>query len=125
MRILSAVYRCAAKGIVRVMFVEPIVFIQNRNTGRFDGGYVAEGVPHNLKVVVHFASAAHEKALCYVFSAVAAAAGKFQLFKQMDMLSLHLPVTDKIERRRKSGKTCTDYIRRFFVNILRLFGMCK
>ena len=56
-------------------------------------------------------------------AAVAAAAGKLQLFQKMDVLALHLPVADEIEGRGQTGKTGADDIGGFFVDILRLFGV--
>ena len=76
-------------------------------------------------MVVHLAAAAHEEALGHVLAAVAAAAGKLQLFEQMDVLTLHLSVADKIKSRRQPGKAGADDISRFFVHILGLFGMSK
>ena len=73
-------------------------------------------------MVVHFSAAAHEESLCYVLATVAAAARKIELFKKMNVFALDLTVTDEIERRGKSGKTGANYISRFFIGVLRLFG---
>ena len=124
-RVLAAVYRRTAERIVGIVLVEPVVLIQHRNAGRFNRGNIAECVPHHLKVVVHLAPAAHIESLGHVLAPVAAASGKLQLLKKMDMLALHLPVAHKVEGCRESGKTCADDIGGFFVCILRLFGMCE
>ena len=125
MGILAAVHARTAQGIVRIVLIQPIVFVQNRNTRGFDRRHIAEGVPHDLKMIVHFASAAHEEALGDILPAVAAAARKLQLFEQMDMLALHLPVADKVKGCRQPGKTGADDVCRFFIHILRLFGAGK
>lgn len=52
-------------------------------------------------------------------------AGKLQLFKKMDMLSLHLPVTDKIESGGQPGQPRANNVSGFFIYILRLFWMGK
>ena len=84
-----------------------------------------EGIPHDLKMVVHFAAAAHEEALGNVLAAIAAAAGQIQLFQQMDVLALHLSVADQIEGRRQAGKAGADDVGGFFIHILGLFGVGK
>ena len=76
-------------------------------------------------MVVHFASAAHIEALCYILASVAAASGKLQLFKKVNVLAFHLSVAHKVEGCRESGKTGADDISRFFVNILRFLGMSE
>ena len=122
MSVLATVYSRAAEGIVRVVLVEPIIFVKHGYSGRFNRRYVSEHIPHTFKMVVHFSAAAHEESLCYVLATVAAAARKIELFKKMNVFALDLPVADEIERRRKSGKTGADYISRFFIGVLRLFG---
>ena len=76
-------------------------------------------------MVVHFAAAAHEETLGDVLAAVTTAAGKLQLFQQMDALALHLSVTDEVEGGGQTGQTGADDICGFLIDILRLFGMCK
>ena len=124
-RVLAAFHGRAAEGIVRVVLVEPIVFVEHRDARRFERRHVAEGVPHDLEMVVHLAAAAHKEALGDVLAAVAAAAGKLQLFQQMDVLPLHPTVADEIEGGRQAGKTGADDIGRLFVDVLRLFGVGK
>ena len=125
MSIFAAVNRSTAEGIVGVVLIEPVVLVQHGNVRRFERGDIAECIPHDFKVVVHFPSATHEKALGDVLASVAASAGKFQFFEQVDMFSLHLSVPYQIECCGKTGKTGADDIRGFFVYIFRLFGMCE
>ena len=124
-RVLAAVHSGAAEGVVRVVLVQPVVLVEDGDARRLDGGHIAEGVPHDLEMVVHLAAAAHEEALGHVLAPVAAATGKLQLFEQMDVLALHLSVADEVERCGQTGKTGADDICRFLVHILRLFGMGK
>ena len=42
MSILSALLGCTAQRVVGIMLVQPIVLIQHRDTGRFDGGHITE-----------------------------------------------------------------------------------
>ena len=125
MGVLAAVYAGAAERIVWIVLVEPIVFVEHRYAGRFDGRYIAEGVPHDLEMVVHLAAASHKEALGDILSSVAAAAGKLQLFEKMNVLALHLSVADEIESGGQPGKTGADNVCGFFIDILRFFGMSK
>ena len=123
--VLAAVHTGAAQRVVGVVLVEPIIFIQNRDARRLDGGHIAEGIPHDLEVVVHFPSAAHEETLGHVLATVAASARQIQLFQEVDVLALHLTVADEVKCRRQAGKAGADDISRFFVHVLGLFGMRK
>ena len=107
------------------MLVEPVVFVKNGHIGCFKGWDIPERIPHDFKVVVHLSAATHKEALGDILAAVAASAGKLQLFQQMDMLAFHLTVTNQIERCRQTGKSCANDIRRFLVHIFRFFGVCK
>ena len=125
MGILAAVHAGAAQGVVGVVLVEPIILVQHGNARGLDGGNIPEGVPHDLKMVVHFPAAAHIEALGDVPVAVAAAAGQLQLFQQMDALALHLAVSHQIEGGGQTGKAGADDISGFVVYALRLLGMGK
>ena len=123
--VLTAVYRSSAQRIVRVVFVEPIVFVEYGNAGSFKWRYITEHIPHYFEMVIHFTSASHKEAFCNVFSSVAAAACQFEFFQKMNVLALHLSVSDKIEGCGKSRKSCADNVCRFFIDILRFLGMSK
>ena len=121
MCVFAAVYGRSAKRIVRVVLVEPIIFVENGDSRRFNGGNVSEHIPHNFEMVIHLASAAHIEAFCHIFASVATAACQIKFFEKVNVFAFHLSVTDKIERRGKPGKTRSDDISRFFVNAFRLF----
>ena len=125
MGVLATVYRGTAERIVRVVLIEPVILVQHRNSRRFNGRHIPEGIPHDLEVVIHFTASAHEEAFCHILASVAAAAGKLQLFKKMDMLPLHLSVTDKIESGGQPGQPRANNVSGFFIYILRLFWMGK
>ena len=125
MGVLTAVYRRAAEGIVRIVLVQPIIFVKDGYARRLYRGNIAECVPHHLEMIVHLAASAHIESLRYVLAPVAASSGKLQLLKKVDMLALHLTVADKIEGCRESGKSRAYDISRFFVDILRFLGMCE
>ena len=76
-------------------------------------------------MVVHFASAPHEEALGDILAAVAAAAGKRQLFKQMDVFAFHLSVANEIERSGQTGETGADDVSGFLIYIFWFFGMSE
>ena len=98
--VIAAVDRSPAEGIVGIVLVQPVVFVQHGDAGLFQRGHVAEHIPHDLEVVVHLPAAPHEEALGHVLASVAAAAGQLQLLKKMDVLALHLTVADQIKGRR-------------------------
>ena len=125
MGILAAVHAGAAQRVIGVVLVEPIILVQNGNARSLDGGNIPEGVPHDLKMVVHFPAAAHIEALGDVPVAIAAAAGQLQLFQQMDAFALHLAVSHQIEGGGQTGKAGADDISGFVVYALRLLGMGK
>ena len=107
------------------MLIEPIVFIQHGYTGGFDGGHIAEGIPHHLKVVIHFAAAAHIKALGDILAAIAAAAGQVQLFQQVDALAFHPAIAHQVKCGGKTGQAGADDIGGFVIDALGLFGVSK
>ena len=76
-------------------------------------------------MVVHLTAAPHKEALGDVLAAVTAAACQIQFFQHMNVLALHLSVADKIESGGKTRESRTDYISRFFIDILRLLRVCK
>ena len=125
MGVLATVYRGTAERIVRVVLIEPVILVQYRNPWCFNGRHIPEGIPHDLEVVIHFTASAHEKAFCHILASVAAAAGKLQLFKQMDMLPLHLSVTHEIESSGQPGQPRANNVSGFLIYILWFLGMGK
>ena len=69
-----------------------------------------EQVPHNLKVVVHLPSAPHDVAHVLELEAVAGSAGDGVLFKDVDMLPLHLAVPDQVAGGGEGRKAGADNI---------------
>ena len=124
-RVFAAVHRSAAKRIVRVGFIQTVIFVQNRKARIFQRGHVSEHFPHHFEVVVHFSAAAHIKPAAGHRSSVARAARYIQLFQQVNMLAFHLSVAHKEERRGKPRQSRADDIRRFPVHAFRLHGMSK
>ncbi len=78
-RVLSAIDGRAAKRIIGVFLVEPVVFVQNAHAFRLDGRNGVEQVPHDLKVVVHLTPAAHHVAEILKMIPIARAAGQLAL----------------------------------------------
>ena len=71
-------------------------------------------------MVVHLTAAAHDIA-DIVLVAVAGTAGQRVLFKYMDVVALHLAVTDQVAGGSQGRQTGADEVSRFIVNALRLF----
>ena len=110
-RILSAFFGDTAKGVVRILFVQPVVFIQHADSRGFDGGNGAEQIPHALKMVIHFAAAPHYIADVRVIIAVAGAARQRFFLQNVDIPARHLSIADKETGRGKSCKSGADNIR--------------
>ena len=125
MGVLATVYRSTAKRIVRVVLIEPVILVQHRNSWCFNRRHIPKGIPHDLKVVIHFTAPTHEETFCHILASVAAAAGKLQFFKQMDMLPLHLSVTDKIESSSQPSQPRANNVSRFLIYILWFLWMSK
>ena len=123
--VFAAVYRCSAKRIVGVFFVESVIFVEYGKTGIFERGNVSEHFPHNLEMVVHFSAAAHIITRSGDCSSVARTARYIEFFQKVNMLAFHLTVSHKEERRRKARKPRADYISRFTVYALRFFRTSK
>ena len=59
MCVFATIYSCTAKGIVRVMLIEPVIFIKYRNTRCLDGWNAAEEIPQTFEMIFHLTSTAH------------------------------------------------------------------
>ena len=85
----EAAWRVLGMKPFRVQLIGGIVLHQ----GRIAEMKTGEGVPHALKMVVHFTAAAHDVADVLILIAIAGAAGDGVFFQNVDMLTLHLAVT--------------------------------
>ena len=122
MGILPAVHSGPAEGIVGVLLVEPIVLVQNADPFCLNGGNGAEEIPHDLKVVIHFPTAAHDIAHILKLPSIAGAAGNGVLFKDVNVFALHLTVADQIAGGSQSRKAGTDDVSRFEIDA---FGLLR
>ena len=92
------------------MLVEPVVFVQHAYTLCFNGRYRTEQIPHYLKMIIHFTSAAHYISQTGIFISIAGTAGNRILLEDMNVLALHLTVPYKIARSSKGSQSRTDDI---------------
>ena len=92
MSVLALLLRHTTKGIVGISLVQPVVFVQNADAIRLDGGDGTEQVPHDFEVVVHLAPAAHHIPNLRVLPTVARAAGHRVALEEVDVLSRHLRI---------------------------------
>ena len=97
-RVFPAVDRRSAQRIVRVLLVQPVIFVQYRNAFGLDGRNRTEQIPHTFKMVVHFTSAAHHIANVLIFIAIAGTARNRVFFENVHMFPFHLPVSDQKAR---------------------------
>ena len=61
---LPRCYSCTAERIIRVMLIQPVIFIQYGNIRCFDGRDAAEQIPEAFKMVFHFTAASHDVTAC-------------------------------------------------------------
>ena len=118
-RVFSAVDRRPAQRKVRVLLVQPVIFIQHRNALGLNGRDRAEQIPHALEVIVHFPAAPHHIADIFIFIAVTGSARDRIFLQNVHMLPFHLPVSDQKARCRKRRQAASDDIRRFPIYALR------
>ena len=94
MGILSAVFRCAAEGIVRVMLVQPVILVQYGSSRYLQRRNTVEQIPQALEMVFHLTAATHNIAAERIFNAVACAARNVHGLQNVNVLALHLSVAD-------------------------------
>ncbi len=104
----AARLRGAAQRIVRILLVQPVVFVQHGHAIRLDGGDGTEQIPHHLEMVVHLTAAAHHVADARNVRAVTGAARHRVLFENMDVVSWHLRVPHQIAGRAQCGQSGAD-----------------
>ena len=126
MSVFAAVYSCTAERVVRVMFVQPVIFVQNRNTRCFNGRNAAEQIPEAFEVVFHFTAASHDVAACRIKDTIAGTTGNVHGFEDVDMRTRHLCVTDKEAGCGKRCKTASDDVSVFVIYAFRFLraGKC-
>ena len=73
-------------------------------------------------MVFHLAAAADDEALLRVLDAVAGAAGQLEFFQNVDVLALHLSVTDQEAGRCQRGQAAAHQISALAIHALRLLG---
>ena len=95
MCIFSAIYRCSAKRVVRIMLIEPVVFVKYRNSRCFDGWNASEKIPETFEMVFHLSSATHYVSAGRIIDSVTGASGDIHCLQNMDMRSRHLCITNK------------------------------
>ena len=123
MGIFAAVYGCTAERVVRVMFVQPVVFVQNGNTRCLNGRNAAEQIPEAFKVVFHLTAASHDISACRVENTVAGTAGNIHSFQNVNMGTRHLCITYEEAGSGKRCKTASNDISVFIIYAFWLFRM--
>ena len=108
--VLAAVFGGAAEGIVGVVLVQPVEFIQHRGPRLFQGRDAAEQVPQTFKVVLHLPAAPHDVAAGGIVDAVAGAARHVHGFQNVDVGAGHLAVPHQEAGRRQGSQTAAYQI---------------
>ena len=125
MGIFATVFGRTAEGVVRVMLVQPVIFVQYRCSRCLQGWNAVEQIPQALKMVLHLTAAAHHIAAERILDTIAGTTGNVHRFQNVDMLSLHLSVTDQEAGCCQRRKATSHNIGRFFINTFRLLWTCK
>ena len=120
MRILPLLFRDTAEGIVGISFIQPVIFIQHRNTLCFDRGDGAEQIPHDLEMVVHFAAPAHHIPHFGILPAITGTACDWIAFDKVNVFSWHLRIAYQEASCGQRGQTSTNKIGGFLFNSFRL-----
>ena len=123
--ILAPIDSGTAEGVVGVLFVQPVVFVQNTDALRLNGRNGVEQIPHDLKMVVHLAATAHDISHTGILPAVAGSTGDGVFLKEMDVLTFHLTIPHQIAGCGQGRQPGADNIGRLLVNALRLQRTCK
>lgn len=125
MGVLSAIDCGAAKGIIGVMLIQPVILIQNRYSRCFQRRNASEKIPQTFKMVFHFTSASHDIAAAGIKDAVAGSSGNIHCLKNMNMRAGHLAVAYQEAGSGKRSKTTSYNVGIFMVNAFRLFRTGK
>ena len=125
MGVLAPFLGDAAERVVGVVLVEPVVFVQNRDLGIFDGGDAAEQIPETFEVVLHLAPAADDEALVNVQNAVAGTAGHRHILHDGNVFTGHLRVAHKEAGGRQTSQPRADHHSVLLLNALGFFRMGK
>ena len=123
--VLSLIHSGAAERIVRILLVQPIIFVQHRHTRCLDGRDAAEQIPQTLKMVLHLPAAAHHIASGRIINAIAGTACNIHRLQNMDMAAGHLSIAYQETCRRQGGETAAHDVSVFLVHAFRFPGSRK
>lgn len=107
------------------MLIQPVKFIQYRCSRNFKGWNTVEQIPQTFEMILHFTTAAHDIATARIEDTVTGPACNVHSFKNMNMLSRHLSVTNKETCRCQRSKTTAYDIGMLLIHTLRLFRSGK
>ena len=123
--VLATVLSRATQRVVGVLLVEPVILVEYGDVRIFNRGNGAKEIPHDLKMIVHLAAAAHDIAHAGDVSAIAGAARNGVLFEDMDVASGHLRIAHQVASCGKRAQTGADNVGALVVDARRLLGMSK
>ena len=124
-RILAAIFRGAAEGIVWILAIEPVEFIEYRRIVDFQRRNAAEKIPETFKMILHLAPAAHDVAAARVEDPIAGAASHIHRFENMDVFAWHLSVAHKEASCCQRRQSTANNIRVLVFHALRFFRTRK
>ena len=86
-KLMTALIGRTTKRIIGVFFVEPIIFVKNRNVGIIFRRNVTIDIPHDLEMVVHFTATPHVISIFRIVGAIASATADGITVKDEDVFS--------------------------------------
>ena len=125
MCIFSTIHSCSAKRVVRIFFVQPVIFIQNRYARCFDGRNAAEQIPQALEMILHLSAASHHITAGRIKDTVTGPSGDIHCFQNVDMGSFHLPVSYQKAGCCQRCQSASDNVSIFAIDTFRFFRSCK
>ena len=125
MCILPLFFCNPAKRIIGVFLVQPVILVENTDSFCLNRWNGTEQIPHYLKMVIHFATAAHDITDLRVVPSVAGTTSDRIAFKEMNIFTRHLCITHEKTSRRECRKSGPDEIGGFMINSFRLFRAGK
>ena len=90
MCILSLFYRSTAQRIVRIMLIQPVIFIQHGCTRFFQRWNTVEQIPQTFEMILHLTSASHNISSGRIKNTITGTTCDIHCFQNVNMISRHL-----------------------------------
>ena len=125
MGVLAPFLRGPAEGVVGIVLIEPVKFIQHRCSRFFQRGDAAEEVPEAFEMVLHLPATPHDVAPVGIVDAVAGASCNVHSLQDVDVGTGHLSVPYQEAGCRQGGKAAAHDVGVLLLHPLRLLRTGK